>query len=746
MLRVIKKEHTAVLAACGVLFWAPLSAQEVVIQTLDRVAVNSVDSVLEMNFNDPMRDSDFVDTGISGAQFRACRLTAIDGVFCLDGEVVRNWPSPDEPLQFTTVLDCRDPSLNLDSRRSDICSGLTVDPTGAVWVAGRNKSRTFSLMKAVRKQNGSCPDTTWSPLSTDYCAKEIATGRPLLIDINSVDGEVAENFEDYGAGILGLEERRTATFFKAPASPGAPYTAVTLVSGKQAWGLQGPEELQSIGLVQVPVDDDFRNFILATTSNGRILAVDAAGGTARKVFDLRQPPPASMQCNTSPASFGIRASAKSGLVYVTDRQYCQVVALAPTIDNSGRLSLANATEPDPGMPGAERNLTLSTGMDAPEGPSVAPGIGIDLTECAGECTLLTGNSGEPAATLSGVTLLDPDGPSGLTLFQIKNLPDCRYIPFVCLDLPGVDSLDGIVIGPPGNPAAQSLNMTALLPREVTDLFSETELPDMLMSRHYRAQEQNGFVFEALFGVTEEGVVFRDTFVGEFDVGELVGVELGCETGLPPGSPLSEILEWDVVTTVSERFETLPGRHFDTLTNFDCGSSRSITGRWSLKPYNLEITPCTFNGDPADVWKSDGCMAGIENQEDDAVFAKLLLSLYDELFDVLDQVACEDNFDSNGSRPLSEASCSTLESQWVNGKDKLDKCWAATQQPKQSSGDQNCQAFVSQLSGLSTALANATGGDDPANRRGELRARLETIFHVYNERFIPSIPAAGFQEP
>ena len=41
----------------------------------------------------------------------------------------------------------------------------------------------------------------------------------------------------------------------------------------------------------------------------------------------------------------------------------------------------------------------------------------------------------------------------------------------------------------------------------------------------------------------------------------------------------------------------------------------------------------------------------------------------------------------------------MQGQVDNVLDKLHKCWDATKQPKQSSGDQNCQAFDSQLMNL-----------------------------------------------
>jgi hypothetical protein len=79
---------------------------------------------------------------------------------------------------------------------------------------------------------------------------------------------------------------------------------------------------------------------------------------------------------------------------------------------------------------------------------------------------------------------------------------------------------------------------------------------MLISPQYRAQEQQGFKFEGLFGRTEEGVVFSGTFLGEFDVGKLAGNKLGC--GFNYSESLKPNRAWDVITTVSERVVTAGG--------------------------------------------------------------------------------------------------------------------------------------------------------------------------------------------
>jgi len=409
------------------------------------------------------------------------------------------------------------------------------------------------------------------------------------------------------------------------------------------------------------------------------------------------------------------------------------------------------------------NLTLDTATEPPpEGSTIAPGISIDLNDCTGFCPLVFDLNGDVAASLADVQLASLE--SGMTLFQVKNIPDCRYDPLTCETLLGTIDLlgDGVILDPDSTtlPQAQLLNLTPLLPKEITDLFlAEGGLPNMYLAKEYRGQKENDFTFEAFFGVVEEGVIFRDTFLGEFNVQALAGTELGCRLGLPDFSPLYTedeggpdemfgTLNWDVVNTVSETYVS-PADGEDrvtTMTNADCGSSKSRDVRWSIKPYNLEVTPCSYNGGN-DVWASDGTcpVGGGTESPDDAVLAKLLLTLFDELGASLNDLACTDA-DGAGTPPLSGASCSALNADWLNAKDKLDKCWDAMQQPKQSAGNQNCQAFVSQLNNFESALNGVTiFGPDPANRVGELKARMFVIWHLYEERVVPSIPEEGFME-
>ena len=256
------------------------------------------------------------------------------------------------------------------------------------------------------------------------------------------------------------------------------------------------------------------------------------------------------------------------------------------------------------------------------------------------------------------------------------------------------------------------------------------LPRMLISPQYRAQQSQGFLFEALFGITDDGVVFQGTFDLLFDVGKLAGNKLGC--GYDYSEAKKPNLDWDVITTVSERVITAGGpgsltdssnknRYVDTLVNTGCINPTKGSGdRWSMYAYNLEITP---------------------NKDD--VFAQLLLTLFDDLEETRAELACK-QVDTTGAAPLSSKACTSLRTAWSDAKNSLNRCYSASIQPKSSASKERCNTFLVKLRAYQTTLNGvSTSGPDPANRLGELKARVNVLFHVYNDRFLPSIPANGF---
>src|SRR3546814_9735977 len=89
-------------------------------------------------------------------------------------------------------------------------------------------------------------------------------------------------------------------------------------------------DLLSGALLQLPQGSAIGNFVLVTTTKGRILAkrTDQAGA-AFEVFDIAAArAPASARRDAGTQQYGIRSSTKSGTVYVTHRNYCQDIGRA----------------------------------------------------------------------------------------------------------------------------------------------------------------------------------------------------------------------------------------------------------------------------------------------------------------------------------------------------------------------------------------------------------------------------------
>ena len=238
---------------------------------------------------------------------------------------------------------------------------------------------------------------------------------------------------------------------------------------------------------------------------------------------------------------------------------------------------------------------------------------IELQDCADAegCPVAT-VGGKVAFSLNSVQVTNPGGSTEARVIPVK-LPDCRYIPQVCLDLlPPVgdtaatdDAARAILISlgvikpldPSGpnklNPAAQQLNVKPLLPADVTSLFDTSGtppngLPSLYLSSRWRGQSINGYWFDGFFFRTDSGVVFSDVFEGLIDVSVLTGHELGCvaDTG--------NLLAWDVITTVSELARSVDGRHVDTMINVGCINPTKVAGtRLSLYSVNLEIARDTW---------------------------------------------------------------------------------------------------------------------------------------------------------
>lgn len=720
-------------------------------QVLDRVAGFSPTGARQMAFDVPRQERtqdsiQYFATPRSATGFVACQLTGRGGLACLDGREVRYWPNAAKsPETSEPLFSCEDPLLGLDTKRgAQTCSGLAVDLSGAVWVSGKKPNNSYSLIKAlpaIPPPEGSGEAATCPAGSTllglgKYCRvnSEFASGRPLLQEITPVDGDLGDEFK-YKKGVAGVELRSSIVYFTDPKS-----SPKVIASGKSTLGLNGNEQVLSAALLR-PQSGKF--VFVYVTSTGRVLAINDDEKSWAQLFEMRPlgstaAPPATCPV-TSGEDFAIATSSKSGRVYVSDRRYCRIVALEerPGTNPYGFV-LDNVTEPDMSTsdPDDRKDLTLSTGGLNPDSVSVAPGIVLNLADCFGECDYVKNADGASAATLRFVKLQNT-GKTNMTVFQITGIPDCRYLPTT--DLRCKDK--GSVVNPTDPVALRKLDVTKLLPKEVTDLFAAGELPPMLITERYRGQAP-AYEFDAFFGLPEPGLEFRDVFEGEFAVNLLADNSLGCSDPVPGTTrPLEALLRWDVTTTVSERFVTYGNEdvgHQDTIVNSGCGSTKVSGSRWSLYAYNLEMNPDTISyiGETRYL-----------NTADDAVFAKLVDQLYDDLGDVQSHQVCGVPPEGDVA-PVTGAVCGTLAASWANGRDKLTKCIGASTQPKQSSGDQNCTAFRSQLTNYRStieAIPPAVPGRDLANRIGELKARARIVEYLFVYRFLPSIPLQGFCE-
>ncbi len=754
------------------------------VNILDRVQAFDENTVIDMKFDiQPAAPPDFVELihAPAGSQFEACKLTATLGTFCLTNQGVLHWPTGLDAGGFNLAIDCDDPVLGARS-----CTGMTVDLPGNIWLAIRTKGKTHNLLKAelivdngdMTLDNDDCADpdgevltsTATAPTMTDpasgYCATLWAEDKPLLLDLSSVDGDAAAAFT-HGKATVGLQERQTAVIFKDDAAK----TLIEGPSGKNGWNLFGNEKLLAIAVVQAvnPGTQNTENYLAVTTTKDRVMIASTDGnGGAFEAFDIADNrDPMAVACNPDvDQHYSIRSSLKTALTYISDRQFCQVVALEPDYgtephdENTVLIGLKNAKDDN------EDDLTLSTshGMTSIPvlGPTLTPGEFIDLSACGVSCILVAGTNTE----MFNVSIVDT-GENGMTLFLIEGIPDCRLVGapmnacISLLGLPGTNPeselinagviIDRMVATGSGEPAAQLLNVKQLIPPDVVQAFGEP-LPNMWISEWYQAQfdstnnpAEDGF-FTAFFGFTDA------QFTGVFDIRVFVnqlagGYERGCRSGDPDNTPAAKLIfkngddqGYDVAVKVSEDFASINKSYIPNpdhevmLTNTDCGTSRVSGGRWSFWAIDLGFTPDTYDGDMT------------VTSDDPAVFAHLLASLYDDFDLTVNAFACF-AADGQATSPLDTTACADFNSALFNTRDKFDKCVDATTQPKQSSSNQTCQAHEVQLQTLKAVVEGFTvTGEDPANRVSEAKVRLRVIENVYFNLFFPSIPPDGFPIP
>ena len=238
-----------------------------------------------------------------------------------------------------------------------------------------------------------------------------------------------------------------------------------------------------------------------------------------------------------------------------------------------------------------------------------------------------------------------------------------------------------------------------------------------------------------FFKTDSGVVFNDVFGGLIDVSALTGHELGCFAD--PGN----LLAWDMITTVSELAKSVGGRYMDMPINVGCVNPSKVSGsRLSLFSINLEPVWTTFGP----TIKSSKAKVTVNN---DAVFARMVQSLWKDIGEVRSQYACKqsDPSPAGGVPPLSSALCKKLASLWSHADLKIKLCVNATFSPPD-------RLLVRHLRRTRANLIDELRGCDSGrgvrsrtsyNRLGELRSRVEVFQHVWDERFLNSLKPAGF---
>jgi hypothetical protein len=799
----LRQVAAGLILALGIALQSAPAAADPAVQVLDRVFTYNAGAVLNMAFGNASRPPDFTNLGLSASSISTCTLTPVDGLYCLDGKVLRNWPNPLAPAVHSDVLNCSDNALALDTAAG--CTAMTVDRSGGIWLAGKKRLpsnwparpswipddiwvalqtwfKPYSLVKLVRK-TAACPDASWATtVGGAYCAKEFYSGRFLISNLAVVDGDKAANFRPVpgGApqgGVLAIEDLRNVLFF-----PDAQAAQPITISSGWSTSLKFGELLQDVTLLQLPGSGAKQNFVLATTTAGRVLSKNTATGALPvQVFNIpAERLPASAKCSTAIPVYGVRASPTADIVFVTDRAYCQVAALIP--NSSTFTALVNLQQ-------GGVDLTLSTkdssGTFPVIGLTVAPGTGIDLRDCKLECSIINDKDGNPAAQLSGIQLQDGSSFT-VTVFQVQDIPDCRYA--FMQDFPPAKralcaSTPGVVINPDGTVAtinpdgtstpsfpsvAQLLNVTPLLPADVTISFDNSGvapkgLPRLLISRQYRGQARNHFLFEALFVVPAPGVHYQGVFNGEYNVPALEGLtsSLGCSPPPPVLDPTQphpvppNLLAWDVTTAVSETYVSISGKYIDSLANSGCGSVKGEYSRMSLLPYDLEIAPDTYG-------PTVESTTPVLTTNNDAVFGRLVGSLISDLGYVFQELACKPVDNPGAAAPLSPDMCvrtgfnnapdanASDQLYWIG--EKFRRCMVGAfqnvnddrEQPVDQQDRGYCDAIRERFTQFQQALPALTPPQDIANRVGELKSRVDIIRHIYETRFLPSVPDTGFQ--
>ena len=194
----------------------------------------------------------------------------------------------------------------------------------------------------------------------------------------------------------------------------------------------------------------------------------------------------------------------------------------------------------------------------------------------------------------------------------------------------------------GHPAGQLLNITALFPaRDARDWsaagHSGRRAAGSVDLAPVHRNHRTDFLFEAFLYITQPGVHFQANFFAEYDLEVLEGVpeSLGCHAGSERPDRLgtssrtcrSSMSRPDINGDNEPEF-------VDTITNSGCiNPTRTLQKGISAVPYYLALNPDTYGFtflDPSEKSVTEG---------NDAVFVRLVQSLYDDLEFVRRELAC-----------------------------------------------------------------------------------------------------------
>jgi hypothetical protein len=404
--------------------------QGAVTQVLEEVVGFTDGEAIRVNRDDEATVISQLD--VVGSDFRACELTAA-GLVCLQGADIYLWDTP-APLDAGALatatgdwlFSCADANLPFDKKKDGVnsCTSATASAAGDAFVlGGKDNGKANEIVHIVKSDvcdGGYAELDNYIAKGTGpkYCFTSLAPGRPLIITL-----ELTKNDSSLPPGVLVLEERTRATLVEFDG------TSSDLGDSKD-WGLSGNERLT--GITALRLDESFgpiaeNDFILGTTTKNRIIALsteDAAAPGSFPVFDIQvsrddRSLASGDECVFEGPQSPISTGFKSGFVYVTDGLYCDLLVLKPGPSNDYPFELSQETVVD---------TQTATKQFALEGVTAAPGITINLATCvlAGECNIV----GEDIV-LKNLQLASGSASSAIA-YQIKNLPDCRYIPETCV--------------------------------------------------------------------------------------------------------------------------------------------------------------------------------------------------------------------------------------------------------------------------------------------------------------------------